>query len=74
MNPLFSTALGGCFLLAAAAAFSAETLVHASNWETLSYEEFGDRATNYDCEFAVDYLRGGQAYLPPPSGTIILLY
>ena len=40
---------------------------------TKSVMEFGDRATNYDCEFAVDYIRGGQAYLPPPSGTIILL-
>jgi hypothetical protein len=40
---------------------------------TKSVMEFGDRATSFDCEFAVDYLRGGQAYLPPPSGTIILL-
>jgi len=36
--------------------------------------EFGDRATSYDCEFALDYLRGGQAYIPPPSGTLILFY
>lgn len=39
-----------------------------------SIMEFGDRATSYDCNFLLDYIRGGQAYLPPPSGTIILLY
>jgi len=41
---------------------------------TKSVMEFGDRATNYDCEFALDYLRGGQAYIPPSPGTVLLFY
>ncbi len=41
---------------------------------TKSIMEFGDRATSYDCEFALDYIRAGQAYLPVPSGTVILVH
>ena len=38
-----------------------------------SIMEFGDRATSFDCNFALDYLRAGQFYIPPPRGTCIAI-